>query len=296
MRAARSRDGRLVHVHVHVGYGEWMSKLLRWSLRHADALVAISEFVAQSLVSSGHDSTKTYVVLNAIDPAVWEAGVDREAARRELGLPRKAPVVLTVCRLFPEKGPGTLLRVVAEVRKVVPDTMLVVVGEDVTPGQGYSRELRRLACELGMDNHVVFAGRRRDVARMMAAADVFAMPSLEEPFGLVFLEAMAMGLPVIALASGGVPEVIEHARSGLLSPPGDLADLVENTLALISDPERRRRMGEHGRRLVEARFAIEHMARDTATIYQLVGGALPVAPHDARHDTGGPRRVSFVPR
>jgi glycosyltransferase involved in cell wall biosynthesis len=102
----------------------------------------------------------------------------------------------------------------------------------------------------------------------MAAADLFAMPSLGEPFGLVYLEAMAMGLPVVALDSGGTPEVVEHGVTGLLSQPGDASQLTTNLLTLLADPERRKNMGDAGRRRVEAYFATPRMAADTSAVYQ----------------------------
>ena len=117
------------------------------------------------------------------------------------------------------------------------------------------RELAALADELGVDDSVVFTGRRSDVARLMAAADVFAMPSLEEPFGLVYLEAMAMRLPVVALDSGGTPEVVEHGRSGLLSAPGDIDALAANIVELLSDAGP---AGPHGRARTARRRGAVH--------------------------------------
>ena len=104
----------------------------------------------------------------------------------------------------------------------------------------------------------------------MAAADLYSMASFEEPFGLVFLEAMAMKRPVVALASGGTPEVLEHGEQGLLSAPGDIEGLAANLLALVRDPARRARMGESGRRRVEALLTSARMARDTAEVYRRV--------------------------
>ncbi len=257
-------------VHSHVAYGEWMSGLLKWSLKRADALIAISRFVAGSLASSGHSGSSIYVVLNAIDADGWQPGVGREDARRELGLGETARVVVTVCRLFPEKGPADLIRAVALVRQDEPEVRLVIVGEDMTPDGSYVRELSELASELGLDEHVIFTGRRSDVPRLMAAADLFAMPSFEEPFGLVFLEAMAMKLPVVALDNGGTPEVVEDGRSGLLADPGNIGGLAAHIHRLLRDPHLRQTMGEYGRQQVEDRFTVERMGRDVARAYRSI--------------------------
>jgi Glycosyl transferases group 1 len=103
---------------------------------------------------------------------------------------------------------------------------------------------------------------------LLAACDVFALPSFEEPFGLVFLEAMAMKRPVVALANGGALEVVEHERSGLLSVPGDQLALATNLLTLLKDPALRTSIGESGRHHVETRFTLARMARDAERVYE----------------------------
>jgi glycosyltransferase involved in cell wall biosynthesis len=257
-------------VHVHVGYAEWMSGLRRRCIRNADALIAISQFVKGTLAASGHPDHTTHVVLNAIDLDRWVPGVGRDEAREELGVPAAAPVVVTVCRLFEAKGPEQLIRALAVVRDEVPDVRLLIVGDD-GPEQGrYARHLADVAAGLGLADQVLFLGRRSDVPRLMAAADVFAMPSVDEPFGLVYLEAMAMERPVVALANGGTPEVVVDGVTGLLSEPGDMDALVANLERLLRDPSLRRQMGQHGRRRVEEHFTADRMAADAAEVYRLV--------------------------
>ena len=252
-------------VHVHVGYGEWMSPLLKWSLRRADALIAISAFVAQTLVDSGHRPERIHVVLNAIDTDRWKPGIGRDEIRREFGIGPDAPVVLTVCRLFEGKGPRQLIEALPALRAQRPDVRLFVVGREMQPG--FRRELEDLAHDLGLNGNVIFTGQRRDVPQLMAAADVYAMPSQWEPFGLVFAEAMAMRLPIAALDNGGTPEVVAHGVTGLLSPLGDQQALTANLSALLADPARRAGMGERGRALVLDRFALARMSRDVERVY-----------------------------
>jgi glycosyltransferase involved in cell wall biosynthesis len=276
-------------VHCHNGYGMWMSRLLRWSMRQADARIAVSRFIASTFVRNGYPAASTYAVHNAIELSGWMPGQGREEARRELHLPGSAPVVITVCRLFPSKGPDELIRAVAIVHRTHPDVRLIVVGRELSDGS-YSRQLTELARDLGIADNVIFTGQRSDVARLMAAADVFAMPSAEEPFGLVYVEAMAMKLPVVALNTGGTPEVVEHGACGLLSDPGDTLALARNLTALLDSDRLRRDMGEEGRRRVEERFTLGRMARETAEVYRLVasrqaGGFedLQEAGHASRH-------------
>jgi len=265
-------------IHAHVAFGDWMSRLLKWSMPRADAMIAISEFVKGSLAASGHSSATTYVVLNAIDACSWHPREGRSSGREEVGADDDTPVVITVCRLFPGKGPGELIRALAAVRRDHPTTRLLVVGEDVTPAGTYARELALLARELGVAEAVTFTGRRPDVPMLMAASDLFAMPSLEEPFGLVYLEAMAMELPVVSLDSGGTPEVVEDGRSGLLSRPGDTRALVANISALLSDAALRGRLGTYGRRQVVERFTLRRQACDVANVYRTILWGAPDAP------------------
>ena len=262
-------------VHVHVGWAEWMSPILQWALRRADALVAVSEFVATTLDDAGHDPARTHVVLNGIDLDRWTPHVGRAETRRALGIPDDAPTVLTVCRLFRGKGPTELIRAVAKVNADRPGVRLLIVGAEME--RGYAAELRAEADGLGLHDNVQFLGRRPDVDRLMASADVYAMPSLGEPFGLVFAEAMAMRLPVVALDSGGAPEVVEHGRTGLLARHGDIDELAAYLRDLVGDPERRAVMGDEGRRRVEERFTIGRMSDDMATVYRrVVDGDAPL--------------------
>jgi glycosyltransferase involved in cell wall biosynthesis len=109
----------------------------------------------------------------------------------------------------------------------------------------------------------------------MAAADVFAMPSNLEPFGLVYTEAMAMELPVVALANGGTIEVVEHGVDGLLSDPGDAKGLAANLHALLVEPERRSTFGSRGRRRVEQLFTTKTMAAAAADVFEQVATSRP---------------------
>jgi glycosyltransferase involved in cell wall biosynthesis len=257
-------------IHAHVAWGTWMSPLLRWSLRKADGLIAISDFVARSLVESGHAPEKVHVVPNAVDVAAWQPGQHRGETRAQLGLTDDDPMVLTVCRLFPEKGPEDLIRAVAIAHSRVPRVRLFVVGRDPTPNQWFSAHLADVVRDGDLGDTVRLLGWRDDVVRLMAAADVYAMPSTGEPFGLVFAEAMAMQLPVVALTDGGTPEVVVDGRSGLLSDHGDTDALAANLVTLLENPGRRREMGEYGRRRVEACFTTERLAREVAHVYRQV--------------------------
>jgi glycosyltransferase involved in cell wall biosynthesis len=234
-----------------------------------DALVGVSAFVARSLEEHGYASEKTHAVLNAIDFPRWDPALDGSPVRREFEIPVDAPLVACAARLFPAKGHGDVVRAVAALRDEFPAVRLLIIGRDdlQVMQTSYTEELKALATQLGISDRVIFTGHRSDIPELFAACDVFALPSDEEPFGLVYAEAMAMKRPVLALANGGAPEIVEHGKSGFLCVPGSHADLVANLAALLRDPALRARMGEHGRRHVEARFTAPRMAADIARLY-----------------------------
>jgi glycosyltransferase involved in cell wall biosynthesis len=255
-------------IHVHVTYGNWMSRMLRWSMGRADALIGVSDFVARSLIEGGgYSAAKTRSVLNAIDLEKWNADIDPQPVREELGVERDAPLLICVARIFAPKGQEKLVRALALLRHEFPRVRALIVGQDYPPGTHHSDELKALAEKLGVSDNLIFTGLRKDVARLMAAADALVMPSIEEPFGLVYAEAMAMRRPVIAFDDGGTPEVVDHGKSGLLSASGDVPALSQNIAALIRNPGLRREMGDYGRAQVETRFNPTRLAHDVARVY-----------------------------
>jgi glycosyltransferase involved in cell wall biosynthesis len=261
-------------VHVHVAWAHGYSAPAKWAVRNADGVFGISRFVADTVVSTGTPRERVHTVLNAIDPVGWDPQIDGMGVRQELGIPLDAPVLASVSRLFPQKGLRELLRAVALVRERVPNVHLMVVGADyaaITQGT-FTQELKDLARDLGIHDRVVFTGERSDIPRIMAACDLFTMPSFEEPFGLVYLEAMAMQRPVVAVDNGGTPEVVEHGRAGLLSRYQDVEAFAANVVTLLGDRDLRTRMGAYGRTRVLEYFNAKRMASDAGAAYEAVLG------------------------
>jgi glycosyltransferase involved in cell wall biosynthesis len=221
-------------------------------------------------VEAGYPSDRVHAVLNAIEPSCWDPSLDPAPGRASLGVPDGAPLILSVARLFRWKGHFELLGALALVKRKYPNVRLAVVGSDYPADSGTTQMLRAYARELDIEENVVFTGQRSDIASLMAACDVFSLPSFDEPFGLVFAEAMAMKRPVVALATGGAPEVVEHGRCGLLSAVGDLDALAANLLRLLDESALRTRFGEYGRSRVEEHFTPQRMATDFAALYSRI--------------------------
>ena len=255
-------------IHVHVNYGDWMSHGVTWALGRADAIVGVSSHTARTFVQAGYRSDRVHSVLNAIEPSHWDPSLDPAPGRASLEVPDGAPLIVSVARLFRWKGHFELLSALALVKRQYPNVRLAIVGSDYPAESGTTQMLKEHARELGIGENVLFTGQRSDVALLLAACDVFSLPSFEEPFGLVFAEAMAMKRPVAALTNGGTPEVVEHGKCGLLSDPGDIDALAANLLQLLADPALRAQFGEYGRSRVEKHFTPQRMASDFAVLYE----------------------------
>ncbi len=254
-------------IHVHVNYGNWMSRGVTWALGRADAIVGVSNYTARTFVEAGYRPDRVHAVLNAIEPSRWDWSLDPAPGRASLGVPDGAPLIVSVARLFHWKGHFELLRALALVKREYPNVRLAIVGSDFPADSGTTHKLQEHARELGIGENIVFTGQRSDVSLLLAACDVFSLPSFQEPFGLVFAEAMAMKRPVVALTNGGTPEVVEHGKCGLLSPSGDIDALAANLLRLLRDPALRAQFGEYGRSRVEAHFTPQRLASDFAAHY-----------------------------
>ncbi len=225
----------------------------RCSFRLARRVVVNSEAVRAFLVNSGVPTKKIVTLYNGLDPARVEppANFNEEEVRAALGLPRERPLVTIVANLQHEvKDHRTFLRAARRVKESVGDAAFVLAGEgDLT------ESLRAYAAELGLAGDVFFTGRCTRVAELLAVSDVCVLSSKAEGFSNSILEYMAASRPVVVTDVGGAREAVEEGESGFVVAPGDDRALGESVTLLLSDPERARRMGARGRRVVEERFS-----------------------------------------
>ncbi len=242
-----------------------------------DHLVAVSRAIVRKIEDEGRIGAPISLIYNGVDLARY---AEQEACctlHREYGIPAGAAVVGVVARLEPEKGHPTLLEAWPAVLRAVPNAYLLVVGE------GTQREsLEAHAASLGLLGSpvngspalaletapsVTFTGRRDDVPAVTAALDVAVLPSYREAQGLSILEAMALSRPVVASGVGGIPEMIEHGRTGLLVPPHDPVTLAAAIIRLLTDHPYADTLGRAGHDLVHDRFCVEQMVRAVESIY-----------------------------
>ncbi len=249
-------------------FGPLQRLLVRWLARHAvDHVVANSRASAASLAAlTGCAPESVPVVHNGVDldEFVHDDTLDKRALRRRLGLPEDVWLAGLFGRLAPWKGQHIALEALAR----LPDMHLVLVGAALFGEDEYAQSLRAQAARLGVQARVHFAGFRDEVPDWIRAMDVILHTSTEaEPFGRVVVEGMAAGRPVIASAAGGVIEIVEHGRNGLLVPPGDIDALTDAIAALRAAPELADRLASDARASVVSRFSVgTYLERMTSAI------------------------------
>jgi len=219
-------------------------------------------------------AARSTVVYPGIEPANFRRG-DGTRFRRELGLRDQAPLIGLVSRYDTWKGHRVFLDAAAQVLPSHPDAQFVMVG-GMLNGESlphvsryYAAVMDRLE-KLGLKGSIHVVGHRDDMPDVLAALDVLVCPSVHEPFGMVVIEAMAAGRPVVASDTGGPAEIIENGVSGLLFPTGNAKVLARHVLTLIEDPTVGTSLGEGGLRRVQQRFHRARYAREIEALYDRI--------------------------
>ncbi len=246
----------------------------RAAVLREDAQIAVSDAVRRSHVGRGRIGPGRFVtILNGVDAERLAPSADRSTVRKRLGLADDAVVALNVGSLTEQKNRHTLLEAAALLTDVERLRVLVV-------GSGPEEaELKERADELGLSGRVLFLGRRLDVPDLLAASDVFVLSSDWEGLPITILEAMAVGVPCVSTAVGGVPEAITDGVSGLTVKPGDPAALADGLRRLALDAGLRARLANAARDEFGRRFTARQMVRQTEALYDLaLSGRAHLAP------------------
>lgn len=213
-----------------------LSRLERMNARQSPLIITTSTYCRQSIHRHyGVPPERIRLVPEGIDLTQWPAPVARDGGQ----------TILCVARQYPRKHIADLIRAFAQVRQRLPDARLVIIGD----GPEHAN-LKTLAHTLGLGVSCQLLGALPsddEVRSWYYRADLFCLPSVQEGFGIVFLEAMAAGLPIVATTAAAIPEVVPHGMAGLLVPPADVTALADALTTLLGDVSLRRRYGSFGR-------------------------------------------------
>ncbi|MBI4245101.1 MAG: glycosyltransferase family 4 protein [Planctomycetes bacterium] len=216
-----------------------------WAHR-LDRLICVSNAVCKQAIQGGVLPEKTLVVYDPPDSRWKEWPLEEERAEWQikLGIPKGVPIIGTVGNISPIKGTDILIRSLPFVVFRYPEVRCIIVGGD---DHGLKKELVILAERVGVSCNVIFTGILPDPRAVVSLMDIFVLPSREEGYGLVLLEAMSYGKPVIASRVGGVPEIINENETGVLVRPDDTQELAEAINLILGTPKLREHMGKKGR-------------------------------------------------
>lgn len=230
--------------------------------------VAVSGEIAHEL----HDNCRVpheriRRIPNGLDPSPFLADIDRDAVRSDLGL-APGDLAVTLVGSIDRKGHRELTEAAASLRADFPEARYLYVGEG--PREA---EVAEQISRLGLDGIVRLTGFRKDVPAVLAASDIFCLPSYSEGLSISIMEAMAAGLPVAASRIGGNPELVVHGETGFIFEPFDSGDVADKLSKLLRDADMRREMGKAGRRRVLSEFTLDDMVRRYYELYESVAVA-----------------------
>jgi L-malate glycosyltransferase len=237
-------------------------EITRWSILKSDRVTAVSEFLSDRTRRNFGRDLEVQVIPNFVDPRRFSPRARR--ANRARFAPNGEPILMHASNFRAIKNVEHVVKVFARVAREVPAALLMV-------GDGPERVLaERAAQKLGVDSRVHFVGNQEHIEELMAMADIFLLPSDSESFGLGALEAMSVGVPVVATSVGGPREFVEDGVTGYLARPHDLARMVRVCLDLIRHPAARRAMGRRARALVIRNFHVDKVVRRYEALYREV--------------------------
>jgi N-acetyl-alpha-D-glucosaminyl L-malate synthase BshA len=243
-----------------VGVQPAFFRVTQFSIQSSDRITAVSRFLKERAEATFGISKPIEVIYNFVEPSVF-------APRRRTALriaPPETRILMHASNFRPVKNIPTVIQVFSEVRKRVT-AKLVMVGDG--PEKAGAEQLTR---ELGLERDVLFLGNQDCMEELLPLADVFLLPSSSESFGLVALEAMSAEVPVVASNVGGLPEVVEHGKTGYLHDPGLITGFVSSVLKLLGDESLRRTMGRRARRVARERFSVDEMVGRYIRVYDLL--------------------------
>ena len=269
-------------VHLHHTVGPWLGRDAVDALREAGLVAAVSDYIRDDAIRHGVQAGRARTLHNGVvlppEPSREERATAKADLRTELALPADALLVGMCARLNRQKGQEELVEAMLPILARDPRVGLVLAGSEDPLNNGTSERIAGAARARGVQERVRLLGHRQDVLRILDGLDLFAHPSHADAFGLSILEAMAYGLPVVAWREGGPAELIVDGETGLLVPPGEIAELTSALEALLAGAGLRAALGARGRERAATAFNPSHAAASFLSLLREARGA--IAPAD----------------
>ncbi len=262
-------------IHLHYNVGPWLGRGTLHRLRTCAHTVTVSDFIRRQVLAFGVPPERVTTIHNSMRATDPPRGClhGRDALLRdEFGIPSTAPLITFVSRVDPGKGHRETIEAFTGLTGTASDAYLLIVGDGAIRS-----ELEAMAQKTARASRIIFTGRRQDVAGLLAASDIFVHPSYSDPFPLAVLEASAAGLPVVAFADGGIPEMVEQGETGILVDTGDTTALRGALASLLANPERAREMGAAGRARIQTTFTPEQASARFFDLLHRVAAGEPSA-------------------
>ncbi|MFH1305063.1 MAG: glycosyltransferase [Candidatus Omnitrophota bacterium] len=240
----------------------------RTFLHFPDVLIANSKATAESYRSFIGKRQRVEVVHNGVDLKEYSSLAENPAVRVKYKIAPDEFLVGMAARISPPKRQDVFIKAVHEAGKICPGMRAIIAGDTEINNSGwYLEELKQLADKLGLSDKVIFTGFVDNMKELYSSLDLLVLPSQAEPFGRVLIEAMAMGLPVVATRSGGAPEIVEDGVTGFLVQPDDVNSTKGAIVRIVQDRQRSKERGAAGRKRVEKVFTSEENVKRTQEIY-----------------------------
>lgn len=236
----------------------------KFMLRSCDKIIAVSSGIMNDLVKNGINSSRISVIQNSVQCPHGERQFEdhRTEKRSFLSIDKNMFLIGFVGRLSEEKGVNYLIEAGSVLKQITETFKIVILGDGPN-----NIELKNLTKSKGLDNEIIFSGFQDDIDKWLAAFDVFVLPSLTEGTPMALLEAMSMGIPVIASAVGGVPDIVNNGVNGFLVEPGDYRELCEKIALLKNNPALREKMASEAVRTIKERFDVNAWCRKIESEY-----------------------------
>ena len=235
-------------------------------MKRADRVISVSSAAKSYCAVLGVPQNKIEIIPNGVDLSIFNEKVDGSAMRAKLGIASE-PLAVTAIRFVKRKGPGYLVSAFSKVLESMPDAKLAIAGSG--PEAANLRvQIRKLGMEKSVE--ILIGLKREEVAELMAAADVFVLPSLVESFGIVLLEAMAVGTPIVCTRTQGATEIVDDKVNGVMVQPADSDALADGILRVLNDSQLARGLRKNGLKVVQNRFSWKRTAKMTLELYERV--------------------------